>query len=116
MPTQILITVSNICRQWWYVVFLGEIAAVWAFRRWINSEEGRKRWDTISPSLTSDGPPSTLRLPKKIPSRFLCKSTASYGQRSPFPLARMPETISSMIDCGFSVLGLSEVTYTASAR
>src|ERR1700712_4570276 len=45
VPTQILIDVSNVVRNLWYIVFAAEIAAVWAFRRWINSEDGRKRWD-----------------------------------------------------------------------
>src|SRR5271154_3084010 len=47
VPTQILIDVSSVVRKLWYVVFGGEIAAVWGFRKWINSEEGRNRWDAI---------------------------------------------------------------------
>jgi type IV pilus assembly protein PilC len=47
VPTQILITVSNVVRKLWFVVFAAEIGAVFAFRWWINSEEGRKHWDTI---------------------------------------------------------------------
>jgi len=47
VPTQILINVSNIVRKLWFLVFAGEIAAVFAFRWWINSEEGRKHWDAL---------------------------------------------------------------------
>jgi type IV pilus assembly protein PilC len=47
LPTEILIKVSNVVRKWWFIVFAAEAAAVYAFRKWINSEEGRKRWDTI---------------------------------------------------------------------
>src|SRR5262249_49802544 len=36
VPTQILMKISDFVRQWWYIVFLGEIAFVWGFRRWIN--------------------------------------------------------------------------------
>src|SRR5262249_4242481 len=42
VPTQILMNISNVVRQWWWVVLLGMIAFVWGFRRWINSEDGRK--------------------------------------------------------------------------
>jgi len=47
VPTQILINVSNVVRNFWFIVFAAEIGAVFLFRWWINSEEGRKRWDTI---------------------------------------------------------------------
>ncbi|MDQ1552384.1 MAG: type pilus assembly protein PilC [Actinomycetota bacterium] len=47
LPTQILINVSNVVRNFWFIVFAAEIGAVFAFRWWINSEEGRKRWDAI---------------------------------------------------------------------
>ncbi|MGO9877159.1 MAG: type II secretion system F family protein, partial [Acidimicrobiia bacterium] len=46
-PTQILIDVSNIVRKLWYLVFAADVGIAWAFRKWINSEEGRKRWDAI---------------------------------------------------------------------
>jgi type IV pilus assembly protein PilC len=46
-PTQLLINISNFVRKFWFVIIGGEIGAVVGFRRWINSEEGRKRWDAI---------------------------------------------------------------------
>jgi type IV pilus assembly protein PilC len=46
-PTQMLINISNICRKFWYLIFGVEIGAAFAFRKWINSEEGRKQWDAI---------------------------------------------------------------------
>ncbi|HEY5078103.1 MAG TPA: type II secretion system F family protein, partial [Acidimicrobiia bacterium] len=46
-PTQFLINISKICRTYWYMIFLVEIGGAFAFRRWINSEEGRKQWDAI---------------------------------------------------------------------
>jgi hypothetical protein len=42
-PTQILIDISNVVRKLWYIVFGVEIGGAFAFRKWINSEEGRKR-------------------------------------------------------------------------
>src|SRR5689334_1083010 len=47
LPTQILIDISNICRKWWFIVFGLEAGSVFAFRRWISTDEGRKRWDVI---------------------------------------------------------------------
>jgi len=81
VPTQILITISNIVRKWWWVVLLGEIAFVWAFRRWISSEEGRKRWDTIK-----------LRMPIF---GGLARKTA---------LARFGRTLSALVRSGVPIL------------
>jgi type IV pilus assembly protein PilC len=90
-PTQILITVSGVVRKWWYVVFLGEIAAVWAFRRWINSEEGRKRWDTIKLKMPIFG--------------GLARKTA---------LARFGRTLSALVRSGVPILeSLDIVSETA---
>ena len=48
VPTQILINISNVVRKFWCVVFArGSRRACSASGSWINSEEGRKRWDTI---------------------------------------------------------------------
>jgi type IV pilus assembly protein PilC len=81
VPTQILIKISSIVREWWYVVFLGEIAFVWGFRRWINSEEGRKRWDKIK-----------LRMPVF---GGLVRKTA---------LARFGRTLSALVRSGVPIL------------
>jgi len=81
VPTQILIKVSSIVRKWWYIVFLGEIAFVWGFRRWINSEEGRKRWDVIK-----------LRMPIF---GGLTRKTA---------LARFGRTLSALVRAGVPIL------------
>jgi type IV pilus assembly protein PilC len=81
VPTQILINVSNVVRNLWYIVFAGEIAAVWAFRRWINSEEGRKRWDAIKLKMPVFG--------------GLAKKTA---------LARFGRTLSALVRSGVPIL------------
>src|SRR4051794_3092417 len=46
-PTQLLINISTFVRSLWYFVLIAGVAAVVAFRRWINSTEGRKQWDTL---------------------------------------------------------------------
>jgi type IV pilus assembly protein PilC len=81
VPTQILIDVSNIVRKLWWVVFGVEIAAVWVFRRWIASEEGRKRWDAIKLKMPVFG--------------GLAKKTA---------LARFGRTLSALVRSGVPIL------------
>jgi len=80
-PTQILIDVSNIVRKLWYVVFAADVGMVWAFRKWINSEEGRKRWDAIK-----------LRMPIF---GSLARKTA---------LARFGRTLSALVRSGVPIL------------
>jgi type IV pilus assembly protein PilC len=81
LPTEILIKVSNVVRKWWFLVFAAEGAAVYAFRKWINSEEGRKRWDTIKLKAPVFGP--------------LAKKTA---------LARFGRTLSALVRSGVPIL------------
>jgi type IV pilus assembly protein PilC len=80
-PTLILIKISAFVRQFWWVVVLGGIASVWGFRRWINSEEGRKQWDTIK-----------LRMPIF---GGLTRKTA---------LARFGRTLSALVRAGVPIL------------
>ncbi len=47
LPTKILIGISSTCKKFWYVIILSEVGAVVGFRRWMNSDEGRKRWDAL---------------------------------------------------------------------
>jgi type IV pilus assembly protein PilC len=90
-PTQILIDVSNVVRKLWYVVFGGEIAAAWAFRKWINSEEGRKQWDAIKLKMPVFG--------------GLARKTA---------LARFGRTLSALVRSGVPILeSLDIVSETA---
>ncbi len=46
-PTQILIDISKIARKFWYMIIIAEIGGAFAFRKWIASDEGRKKWDAI---------------------------------------------------------------------
>jgi type IV pilus assembly protein PilC len=80
-PTQVLIKISNVCRQFWYIIFGVEIGfAIW-FRRWINSEEGRKKWDAIK-----------LRVP--IFGKLVRKTA----------LARFSRTLSALVRSGVPIL------------
>jgi type IV pilus assembly protein PilC len=80
-PTRVLISISNFCRKLWYVVFLGEIGAAVAFRKWINSEDGRKKWDAIKLKVPVFGP--------------LVRKTA---------LARFSRTFSALVRSGVPIL------------
>jgi len=46
-PTQILIDISKIARKFWYFIIIAEVGGGFAFRKWISSDEGRKKWDAI---------------------------------------------------------------------
>jgi type IV pilus assembly protein PilC len=93
VPTQILIDVSNIVRNLWYIVFAAEIAAVWGFRRWINSEEGRKRWDAIKLKMPVFG--------------GLAKKTA---------LARFGRTLSALVRSGVPILESLDIVQETSGN
>jgi type IV pilus assembly protein PilC len=81
VPTRILINISKIVRTFWYLIFGVEIAAVFAFRKWINSEDGRKRWDVIKLKLPIFGK--------------LVRKTA---------LARFSRTLSALVRSGVPIL------------
>jgi type IV pilus assembly protein PilC len=80
-PTQFLINISKLMRSLWYLIFLGEIGAAVGFKRWVNSEEGRKRWDAIK-----------LRMPVF---GALVRKTA---------LARFARTLSALVRSGVPIL------------
>ena len=80
-PTQFLIKVSQLARQFWYIIFIAEVAGVVFFRKWINSEEGRKQWDALK-----------LRVPIFGP---LVRKTA---------LARFSRTLSALVRSGVPIL------------
>jgi type IV pilus assembly protein PilC len=80
-PTQFLINISKILRTFWYVIFLVEIGGAFAFRRWINTEEGRKQWDAIKLKVPVFGK--------------LVRKTA---------LARFSRTLSALVRSGVPIL------------
>jgi type IV pilus assembly protein PilC len=80
-PTQVLINISKVCREYWYLIFGVEIGAAFAFRRWINSEEGRKQWDAIKLKVPIFGK--------------LVRKTA---------LARFSRTLSALVRSGVPIL------------
>jgi general secretion pathway protein F len=52
LPTRILIFVSNMARDYWYLFLIGIAGSIWGFFAYIGSPKGRTWWDSL-----------TLRLP-----------------------------------------------------
>ena len=81
LPTLILLGVSSFVRTFWYVLFGVVGGIVWGFRRWINTERGRNRWDAIKLKLPVMG--------------LLVRKTA---------LARFSRTLSALVRSGVPIL------------
>jgi general secretion pathway protein F len=45
LPTQVLIAISTIARDYWFIAIPFIIFVIWGFRRFITSEQGRPWWD-----------------------------------------------------------------------
>lgn len=82
LPTQIVIRVSNVVASVWLVVVLALIAAVtFGLRKWISTESGRRRWDSLKMR-----PPVFGSLNHKI------------------ALARLAATLSSLLIAGVGII------------
>src|SRR5262249_7087157 len=90
---QLLITISNICRTFWWAIFIVEIGGAIAFRKWINSEEGRKSWDAIKLKVPIFGK--------------LVRKTA---------LARFSRTLSALVRSGVPVLDALDIVADTSGN
>jgi type IV pilus assembly protein PilC len=47
LPTRILLMVSRMVTKWAPIIVILEAAAVWFFKKWIQSETGRANWDAF---------------------------------------------------------------------
>ncbi len=47
LPTRLLIALSNFLRGYWWLVILGLVGLLFAFRAFIRSGKGRRRWDLL---------------------------------------------------------------------
>jgi len=47
LPTRVLIGASDTAKKFWYLVALAIIGGAIGLRRWINTEQGRGRWDAL---------------------------------------------------------------------
>ncbi|NND04104.1 MAG: type II secretion system F family protein [Acidimicrobiia bacterium] len=49
--TKLLVGLSNVLTSYWWLVMALTGLAIWGFRRWITTEQGRLHWDTIKLKL-----------------------------------------------------------------
>ena len=47
LPTRVLLAISAILKKWFPIVIAAQVAAAWAFKRWITTEKGRSAWDVF---------------------------------------------------------------------
>jgi type IV pilus assembly protein PilC len=87
-PTKIVVAMSNALRGWWFVIFPVIGLAVWGFRRWKASEQGRPVWDRFK-----------LKVPMKI---------GDVVQK--VALARFSRTLSSLVASGVDIIKALEIT------
>ena len=56
LPTQILIGLSTLIKEGWFVFFPAIFGSIYGFRRYINSERGRPWWDRFTLNVPIFGP------------------------------------------------------------
>jgi type IV pilus assembly protein PilC len=87
LPTRILLGVSNVLKKWFLLVLAGEVAFVFAFKRWIQTDTGRGAWDSFK-----------LRMP--IFGGLVHKTS----------LTRFSRTLASLLRAGVPILEALEIT------
>ncbi len=92
--TKIVVGVSNIFRDYWYVIIPLAIATPFVFRWWKQTENGRKQWDTF-----------LLRIPMKI------------GETArKVTMARFTRTLATLVASGVDILKALEITGSAAGN
>jgi type IV pilus assembly protein PilC len=86
--TQYVVKASNVLKHQWYIVFPMMIGSVVGTRRYIRTEHGRQKWDTLK-----------LKLPMKIGDTVL-KIT----------MARFSRTLSTLVAAGVDIIKALEIT------
>jgi type IV pilus assembly protein PilC len=92
--TQIVLGMSHLLQNDWYIIFPAVIGSIVFFFRWKKSEGGRKNWDRFK-----------LRLPMKIGDVVL-KIT----------MARFSRTLSTLVASGVDIIKALEITATTSGN
>jgi type IV pilus assembly protein PilC len=86
--TKAVLAASNFIKATWFVLFPGVIASVFGIKRFLRTETGRRRWDTLK-----------LKLPMKIGDVVL-KLT----------MARFSRTLSTLVAAGVDIIKALEIT------
>jgi type IV pilus assembly protein PilC len=96
LPTRILLGISSALTSLWYLVLAVAAGAVFALRRWIGSEQGRRRWDALK-----------LRLP--VFGKLVHKTVLARFSRSLAALVRSGVPILDALDIVADTAGNSVV-------
>jgi general secretion pathway protein F len=73
LPTQILLTVSDAIRSYWWVIFVS-LMGIWvSFKSYIKSEAGRYRWDSFKMKMMGE-------IVKKIETARFCRTLGTLLQ------------------------------------
>jgi type IV pilus assembly protein PilC len=94
MLTQMVVNVSNLLRNYWYIIFPLIGGAIWGFRRWKKTERGRQLWDSFK-----------LRIPMRIGDVVL-KVT----------MARFSRTLATLVGSGVDIVKALEITGNTSGN
>jgi type IV pilus assembly protein PilC len=87
LPTRILVNVSGVMTQWWWLAIGLDVVAFVALRRWVRTASGREHWDALK-----------LRTP--IVGRLVRKAA----------LTRFSRTLSVLLRSGVPILESLEIT------
>ena len=86
--TRLMMTLSNLLKGYWFIVFPGVAALIWGIRRLKNTEEGKRRWDRIK-----------LKLPMKL---------GPVIQK--IAVARFSRTFATLVSSGVPILQAIDIT------
>jgi type IV pilus assembly protein PilC len=86
--TQWVVRASDLLKHYWFIILPSIPGAVWGFRKWKDTENGRQKWDTFK-----------LKLPMKIGDTVL-KVT----------MARFSRTLSTLVAAGVDIIKALEIT------
>ncbi|HET8527845.1 MAG TPA: type II secretion system F family protein, partial [Gaiellaceae bacterium] len=86
--TQYVVKASNLLKHYWFIILPSVPAAIFGFRKWKATEQGRQVWDAFK-----------LRLPMKIGDTVL-KVT----------MARFSRTLSTLVAAGVDIIKALEIT------
>jgi type IV pilus assembly protein PilC len=86
--TKAVVSASDVLRSYWFIIFPLVGATIWGFRRWKQTEAGRRVWDAFK-----------LKLPMKIGDTVL-KVT----------LARFSRTLATLVAAGVDIIRALEIT------
>jgi len=93
-PTQLIVNLSELLRNWWFIIFPLIGLAIYGVKRWKQTERGRRVWDTFK-----------LRIPMRIGE--VVRKVA---------LARFSRTLSSLVSGGVDIIRALEITGATSGN